>query len=140
MKRSELVRSREYWISDIQLKLFNLIEGYRKRYNLTKTQIADKLGFTKGYITQILNGDFDHKLSKLVDLSLAFGKVPIVHFVDMSQYLLDDESNNLKVYNPGSKPIEYNIYIDPTPLEESMKKYVNPSPMHAASTNYSIVN
>jgi len=66
MKRSDLIKSREYWIAEIQLQLFNLIENYRTKYNLTKTQIAEKLGVTKGYITQILNGDFDHKMSKLL--------------------------------------------------------------------------
>ena len=89
MKRSDLIKSREYWTTEIQLKLFNLIENYRSKNNLTKSQIAEKLGFTKGYITQVLNGDFDHKISKLVDLSLAFDKVPVIHFVDVNQYLQD---------------------------------------------------
>lgn len=96
MKRSDLIKSREYWISEIQLMLFNLIEDYRKENKLTKTELAEKLGVTKGYITQILNGDFDHKVSKLVDLSLAFNKVPILNFADINQYIAND--SNDKVY------------------------------------------
>lgn len=86
MTREELLKSREYWITKIQLDLFELIENYRKENHLTKTQLAEKLGVTKGYISQILNGDFDHKISKLVDLALAFGKVPVVKYENIEQY------------------------------------------------------
>lgn len=91
MTREELLKSREYWISKIQIDLFNLIENYRKDKKYTKTQLASELGVTKGYITQVLNGDFDHKVSKLVDLALAFGKVPVLNFEDFKQYVEDDE-------------------------------------------------
>lgn len=139
MKRSDLIRSREYWVTEIQLKLFNLIEIYRTKHKLTKTQIAEKLGFTKGYITQVLNGDFDHKVSKLVDLSLAFGKVPILHFVDMNKYLQDDANNNLKVYEPDFKPIEYNTTIIIQHLTpDTWKRYVVQSQMTTSLDPFTI--
>lgn len=110
MERHELLRSRAYWTVQIQIKLFNLIEDYRKKNNMTKAQIAEKLGVSKGYITQILNGDFDHKISKLVDLSLAFGKVPLFIMEDIDQYIEDDNMNvNGKKY--WERPI-YNIVLD----------------------------
>lgn len=87
MTRKELVKSREYWIAQIQLDLFELIENYREKNDLNKTQLAAQLGVTKSYITQILNGDFDHKVSKLVELSLAFGKVPVLQFIDVDKYI-----------------------------------------------------
>ncbi len=85
MERSELIKSREYWLTEIQLNLFNMIEDYRKKNSLNKRQLADKLGVTKGYISQILNGDFDHKISKLVDLSLAFDKVPLISYRNLDE-------------------------------------------------------
>lgn len=91
MKKSDLLKSREYWISKIQIDLFNLIENYRKSKGITKTELAEELGFTKGYITQVLNGDFDHKVSKLVDLALAFDKVPELKFSDISDVLEIEE-------------------------------------------------
>ena len=139
MKRSELIRSREYWITEIQLNLFRLIENYKTKYSLTRTQIATKLGFTKGYVTQVLNGDFDHKISKLVDLSLAFGKVPVVHFVDLDQYIKDDANNNLHIYTEGFRPIQYNIYIE-TPSVEGLKKYLQPSDMQIPAAPYALEN
>ena len=87
MTRNELIKSREYWMAQISLNLFELIEDYRKKNNLNKTQLAAQLGVTKSYVTQILNGDFDHKVSKLVDISLAFGKVPVLKFIDAGKYI-----------------------------------------------------
>ncbi|MBS1601822.1 MAG: helix-turn-helix transcriptional regulator [Bacteroidetes bacterium] len=139
MKRSEFIRSREYWITEIQLKLFKLIENYRTKHNLTKTQIAEKLGVTKGYVTQVLNGDFDHRVSKLVDLSLAFGKVPVVHFVDAERYMQDDANNNLEIYQEGFKPVQYNTYILPSSLE-GLKKYIPTSSVHIERPPFAMEN
>ena len=140
MKRSEFINSREYWITEIQLKLFKLIENYKTKHKLTRTQIAEKLGVTKGYVTQVLNGDFDHKISKLVDLSLAFGKVPILHFVDADQYIQDDANHNLQIYQEGFKPVQYKTYIIETPSIEALKKYVPPSSMQTQKTPFAIEN
>ncbi len=86
MTRDELINSREYWITKIQLDLFAQIEQYMATNKLSRTQLAEQLGVTKGYISQILNGDFDHKISKLVDLSLAIGKAPDVRLVDLNEF------------------------------------------------------
>lgn len=58
---------------------------------MNKTQLAEYLGCTKGYVTQLLNGDFDHKLSKFVELSLAIHKIPEISFSDVDEYILSDK-------------------------------------------------
>ena len=58
---------------------------------MNKTQLAEYLGCTKGYVTLLLNGDFDHKLSKFVELSLAINKIPEISFSDVDEYILSDE-------------------------------------------------
>lgn len=93
MKREDLLKSREYWIVQIQNNLFAILDAYMKKNDLSRTKLAEQLNVTKGYITQILSGDFDHKISKLVDLALASGKVPILNFVDLEQYIKNDELN-----------------------------------------------
>lgn len=60
--------------------------------NLNRTQLAERLGVTKGYVSQILNGDFDHKISKLVDLALLAGKVPIINYKTISDFLDDEKA------------------------------------------------
>jgi len=91
MTRAELLKSREYWIGEIQQELFELIEEYLKENNLTRIQFAQKLNVTKGYVSQILNGEFDHRLSKFIDLALAIDKVPRVKFIDIEEIIKQDE-------------------------------------------------
>lgn len=96
MTRDELVSSREYWITKIQIELFHELEAYMKDNGVSRTQLAEKLGVTKGYISQILNGDFDHRISKLVDLALLMGKVPHIEYSDLQTFIRDDNSTDYK--------------------------------------------
>ena len=85
--RESTLKDKAYWLAQIQSQVHHLLEHYRIEHQLTKTQLAAKLGVSKGYITQILNGDFDHKVSKLVELALAFDKVPVFEYMDTDAYL-----------------------------------------------------
>ena len=87
MTREELINSREYWITKIQLDLFNQLKNHMNTNSLSQSQLADKLGVTKGYVSQILNGDFDHRISKLVDLALAIGYVPVITYEKPEEYV-----------------------------------------------------
>ena len=75
------------------MELYRQIESFMENHNMNKTQLAEHLGCSKGYITQLLNGDFDHKLSKFVELSLAINKIPEIIFTDVDEYILSDESS-----------------------------------------------
>ncbi|GAB3491582.1 hypothetical protein GCM10027341_04770 [Spirosoma knui] len=96
MTREELLGSREYWITKIQLDLYSQIEQYMNEQGISRAQLADQLNVTKGYVSQLLNGDFDHKISKLVDLALAIGKVPQIQYSDLQECTVEDNrrSNN----------------------------------------------
>lgn len=93
MEREELLESKSYWITSIQLELFTAIETYMKKNKLNKTQLAEKLKFSKGYISQVLNGDFDHKLSKMVELSLSCDTIPLIFFVDKETFVKNDSED-----------------------------------------------
>ena len=54
MKREELIQSKEYWIAKLQIDLFNEVENYMQKKKMNRTQFAEKLGVSKGYISQIL--------------------------------------------------------------------------------------
>ena len=92
MKREELIQSKEYWIAKIQIDLFNEVETYMKVNNLTRAQFAEKLGVSKGYVSQILNGEADHRISKLVELALSIGLVPSVSFEKIQDLLHRDKA------------------------------------------------
>ena len=69
-----------------------MIERYMKNNNLSRTELAHKLGVSKGYISQVLNGDFDHRLSKLVELSMAVGMVPQISYIPMDKVFSDSNT------------------------------------------------
>lgn len=96
MKRAELLQSNDFWIGEIQNELYAILEKYMQQNNLNRTQLAQELNVTKGYVTQVLSGDFDHKLSKLVALAMHAGKVPLLFFEDREQFIKNDSLN--KVY------------------------------------------
>lgn len=90
MKREELIRSREYWITQIQINLFEVIDEYLNENNLTQSQFAEQMNVSKGYVSQILSGNFDHKISKYIDLLLACKKVPLIKTIDIDTYVGND--------------------------------------------------
>ena len=70
-----------YWTQLIQLMLHDNIKRYLEENNMTRSEFAERLGVSKGYVSQILNGDFDHKLSKLTELILACDMIPRIELV-----------------------------------------------------------
>ncbi len=99
MKTNELLNGPEYWIFEIQHQLYELINKYLEKNNLTQTEFASELGVGKSYISQVLNGNFDHKLSKFVELSLATGNVPLINFVSFETAVNKYKSGNLFANN-----------------------------------------
>lgn len=88
MKRIDVIKNSGYWLADIQLKLFEAVNQYLSENNMSRTDFAKQLGVSKGYISQILNGDFNHRIEKMIEISLAIGRIPEVNFHELSDYLL----------------------------------------------------
>jgi len=94
--RKELISSKEYWLTKFQNSLFEQVEKYLADNNISKTDFSKKLGVSKGYVSQILNGDFDHKVSKLIELSLAIEKVPFLKFENLEKCIFLDSIGALE--------------------------------------------
>jgi transcriptional regulator with XRE-family HTH domain len=90
MTREELITSKEYLLAQLQLGLLHLIGTYKDENELKDKDLANHLGVSKGYVSQLLNATFDHKLSKVVDLSLACDKVPLLFFIGKNDYVNND--------------------------------------------------
>lgn len=118
MNRAELLKSEGYWTAKLQTDLYRELTSFMEKTHRNSSQLAEYLGCSKGYVSQLLNGDFDHKISKLVKLSLAIGKVPILEYKDISGYILENDKTFSSVLSssiPGSKnalPVSY--YTDNT--------------------------
>ncbi len=114
LSKQDLLKTKEYWIADIQLKLFKYAQEYLDTDTndiTTRTQLAKKLGVTKGYVSQILNGNVNFSIGKLVELSLSLDLAPVLKFTDLNNFidnktkfevkrnsyaLGEDESNQMK--------------------------------------------
>lgn len=103
MERTELLTSKEYWMEHLQNLLFQQVNRYLTSKGISKTQFAEQLNVSKSYISQVLNGDFDHKLSKFVELTLATGNVPLVDFKSIDEYLIEDAAT----YDFPSERVSY---------------------------------
>ena len=93
MQIEELYSNPGYWTAKIQLELFRSLEEHMKQEGISRAKLAQKMGVSRGYISQILNGDFDHRLSKLVELSLAIGKVPEIRLKELKKTIAKAENN-----------------------------------------------
>ena len=69
------------------MKLFRAVEEYLSKEGLTRADFATQLGVSKGRVSQILNGDFNGRLDRLVELALASGKAPVLEFRDLDEYV-----------------------------------------------------
>ncbi|MCF8273100.1 MAG: helix-turn-helix domain-containing protein [Flavobacteriaceae bacterium] len=116
----ELINNTGYWLDKIQNELYFELNLYMKKNKLNRTQLAKELGFTKGYITQVLNGNFNYSLKKLIDLSLAIGLVPNINFSKVN-----DEIINLNKLNSARIiELKVNTYCSLNDfLTEDVQKY-----------------
>ena len=76
MTREELIQMPEYWIGQIQLSLYRAAEQFMSEHNMNRTQLAAYLGVSKGYVSQLLSGDYNYSLSKLVELAIKLNCTP----------------------------------------------------------------
>lgn len=113
MKRERLLKSKGYNLTKIQNELFRQLNEYIKKKGITRTQFAKELGVSKGYVSQVLNGEFDFKLSKLVELSLAIGKIPEIKFNSLEEVKSKErrvETFNQKIYLINRENSEYKLH------------------------------
>lgn len=110
MDRKEVLKSPEYWTAKTQIALYGQAKSFMKETGRNKTQLAEYLGVSKGYVSQLLNGDYDHRLSKFFELSLAFGVIPQIDFVSVEKYINEDAcSKQFKnIALPSANFVEWN--------------------------------
>lgn len=101
IKREELLRTEEYWFETLQNDIYRMVSEYLQKEDMNQTQLAVKLGVSKGYISQIINGNFNYTLKKMIELSLALNKAPAFEFKNLDQYIQDDRQSRFEMeYNP----------------------------------------
>ena len=76
MTRQELLQMPDYWTGQIQLSLYRAAEQFMEEHHMNRTQLAAYLGVSKGYVSQLLNGDYNYSISKLVELAVKLNCIP----------------------------------------------------------------
>jgi transcriptional regulator with XRE-family HTH domain len=90
--REDLLNSPAYWLTKVQIQIFNLLNTYMEENNLTQKQVAEKLNVSPSYVSQILNGNFNFTISKLIELALLVGKAPILRFESVDELLKAEQA------------------------------------------------
>jgi transcriptional regulator with XRE-family HTH domain len=110
LKQEELVKSPEYWLETMQNEIFRQVTSYLKDNHMTQTQLSIQLGVSKGYISQVMKGEFNYTLKKLIELSLAVGKAPVLSFKTLTEInqsgQKEDDSSSTPSFNRVADPIE----------------------------------
>ena len=100
---------------DIYNALVLELRRYMQREGLNQTELAVRLKVSKGYISRLLNGTGDPKLSSILDLALAIGKEPVLMFTDqplpkayelpeLDNYVVNDPSSDYGNGDTSNRP------------------------------------
>jgi transcriptional regulator with XRE-family HTH domain len=86
LSHEELLEHPNYLLTTYQLEIYRQLDKYMKSNNLKGKDVAKKLNVSRSYVSQILSGEFNFTLKKLVELGLMMNKVPYLEFIDPSEY------------------------------------------------------
>lgn len=103
--REELLRTPEYWFEQAQNELYRHVTAFMEKEGINQTQLAEKLGVSKGYISQVMKGGFNYTLKKLIELSMAVGKIPTIEYKAIDEVILDDNHSRYLHFS-GTNSIE----------------------------------
>lgn len=80
MERQELIESLEYWIADIQLKVWEAV----KNSGVSRKELAERMQLDRSYVDRLMNGDRDiRSIPIMTKMLLAIGKVPIIKIEEL---------------------------------------------------------
>ena len=128
LKNEELYRANEYWLERIQNDIYRSLHSYQQEENLNQSQLAEKLGYSKGYISQIMNGNFNFSIKKLIDLCLKIGTVPEIEFKNLDEYIFF-ERRRLEIFRENGfvriENLNIKSSINVRDIQEYNSKYQN---------------
>lgn len=91
LTREDLLKDPDYWFEGEQNELFRQVSEYMERENINQTELAKRLKVSKGYISQILNGNFNYTLKKHIELCLSIGLVPKISYKSIVDVIKEDK-------------------------------------------------
>lgn len=67
----ELHKQPEYWIDLIQNEIYRQVIDYMEEHDLNQNELANKLELSNSHVSEILKGECNLPLKKLIELFLA---------------------------------------------------------------------
>lgn len=86
LSNKKLYETTEYWVEEWQNEIYRQVEDYMRKNDLNRIQLAEELGVSRGYVTQILKGDCNFSIKKLIELSLKIKRAPVVQYIPVESY------------------------------------------------------
>lgn len=86
ISKDKLLKQPNYLLSKYQAEVYRQLSAFMKDNNLSQKKVAKKLGVSNSYVNQILKGNFNYTLKKLIEISLLIGKVPSIEFLSFDDY------------------------------------------------------
>lgn len=117
MTRKELISSPTYWLTQIQLAIFRCADKFMTDKGMNRTKLAEHLGVTKGHVTQMLAGDYNYSLSKLVETTMKMGYAVEIKFTPIEQVIQNDVLQT-ETITTSFKSLCYNYYNNDSTLEK----------------------
>ena len=103
MTKSEIEKIVTDYTNEIHNQLLEQITDFLESKKISQAEYARILGCSRAYISQLYNQEWDHKLSKLILLSIAIGKLPVITFKDIPSYYLNLPASQFTI-NPSVIP------------------------------------
>jgi transcriptional regulator with XRE-family HTH domain len=123
VSKEELLKHPNYLLTTYQLEIYKHLVQYKKEHKLTQTEIAEKLNVSSSYISQIMNGEFNFTLKKLIELGLFIGKIPFLEFLSPEEYWAKVDG----LSNTPTLSITVNIFSSELLLKKNKEQQVNPN-------------
>jgi transcriptional regulator with XRE-family HTH domain len=89
--RAELYKSTYFWLEKIQNDIYRNVVNYMEERDINQSQLAIHLGVSRGYVSQILNGNYNFSLKKLIDLSLKIEAAPEINFAPIQDFIRKED-------------------------------------------------
>ena len=93
----ELRKTKEFWEERIRNDIFRFVKSYMIENGINQSELAQDLGVSKGYVSQILNGNFNFSIKKLIELSLKLKIAPDIDFKPLQQFLNEEKERISKI-------------------------------------------
>jgi transcriptional regulator with XRE-family HTH domain len=90
-ERKEMYNWPEYWLERIQNEIYRAATQYMENENLNQNGLAEHLKVSKGYVSQILNGNFNFSLSTLINICLKLNVVPEFELKTVEEFMEKEE-------------------------------------------------